>query len=882
MSGPFGSSSFNHLISSGFYNGVVSTSARFDGSSQITLDNAGSATSTKVCTLATWFKISREPDATAVQYMFHSKNDSGAASFSITLDADDSISVTQYDGTSPFSASNYDFGVTVHSINNSYGDTDTRGGPRKFRDTSGWYHLCVTINTDESAEADRIKVFINGERLRVVATDDGSGSQDFADSGQTLAVFQDGEQRWGASVDDSNYFTGYLADSFGVDGLALEPTAFGELKNGVWIPKAPSVSDFGNHGFRLQYKNTSVGSGSSSVIGADTSGKDNHFTSSGFAAHDCAMPDCPENNWCSLLGEAKQSSSAISEGALRAVLTGGGNSARTSANFAVTSGKWYWEVRQSSSNRFGMGVFDADRYHMGNEDLGSDAYEWGFITSDNSGSGARRNSGTLTTGYGGDTADGHVVMVALDVDNGAIYFGKQGSWFNNGTSDNSATVLGQIEAGTTTNAAYTSVTGRLTPVFVRQTSNNTLICNFGQDDTFSGNETAAGNADGNGFGAFQYAPPSGFLSLCTSNLPDPTIGPAEDAGSHSDDQFNTVLYTGNGSTQSITGVGFQPDLLWIKARTSTDYHGLFDSSRGSTKRLFVNETDAESTQSAGVTSFDSDGFSLGSNLGQNRNTTTFVGWNWKGNGGTTSSDGNGDITSTVQVNSLAKSSIVLYTGFGESVKTVGHGIGAVPETIWFFPRSSSGNRHVYHHKIGNGKALYFNENNTEQTDGNFLNNTTPTSSLITLGTSSAANPESVTMVAYCYTGVEGFSQFGSYVGNGANNGPYVYTGFKPAWLMIKCSSGHAESWHIWDNKRMVPDGGFTGDTGTRGGGGNPNQAALSPNTDGQDTSASTPYNIDFLSQGFKIREDHDLLNGSGDTYVYWAFAELPFKFSNAE
>ena len=178
---------------------------------------------------------------------------------------------------------------------------------------------------------DRIKIFINGERLTVVATDDGSGSQDFADSGQTLAVFQDGEQRWGASVDDSNYFTGYLADTFGVDGLALEPTGtFGENKNGVWIPKAPSVSDFGNHGFRLQYKNTSVGSGSSSVIGADTSGKDNHFTSSGTATHDCAMPDCPENNWCSLLGEDyKQSSSAISEG-VNPVLTGGGNSARTS------------------------------------------------------------------------------------------------------------------------------------------------------------------------------------------------------------------------------------------------------------------------------------------------------------------------------------------------------------------------------------------------------------------------------------------------------------------------------------------------------------------------------------------------------------------------
>ena len=874
MSGPFGSSSFNHLISSGFYNGVVSTSARFDGSSQITLDNAGSATSTKVCTLATWFKISREPDATAVQYMFHSKNDSGAASFSITLDADDSISVTQYDGTSPFSASNYDFGVTVHSINNSYGDTDTRGGPRKFRDTSGWYHLCVTINTDESAEADRIKVFINGERLRVVATDDGSGSQDFADSGQTLAVFQDGEQRWGASVDDSNYFTGYLADSFGVDGLALEPTAFGELKNGVWIPKAPSVSDFGNHGFRLQYKNTSVGSGSSSVIGADTSGKDNHFTSSGFAAHDCAMPDCPENNWCSLLGEAKQSSSAISEGALRAVLTGGGNSARTSANFAVTSGKWYWEVRQSSSNRFGMGVFDADRYHMGNEDLGSDAYEWGFITSDNSGSGARRNSGTLTTGYGGDTADGHVVMVALDVDNGAIYFGKQGSWFNNGTSDNSATVLGQIEAGTTTNAAYTSVTGRLTPVFVRQTSNNTLICNFGQDDTFAGNETAAGNADENGFGAFQYAPPSGFLSLCTTNLPEPTIGPQQDAGDHSDDNHNVVTYDGTGSSQAITGVGFPPDWIWIKKRDggTSRNHIITDTTRGVTKHLSTVLNDAEFTNANGVTAFGTDGFTVGSydSVNESGNDDRYVAWNWKANGGVTSTNSDGNEDAEVQANVKAGFSIVKWTG-GSNVQThtFGHGLGVKPAWVLTKRTNTTGDWNMWH-RDGLGDDFYILLNTTAVRNGStdwFQANTTTFTPYI----GSTGNE----WISYCFADVEGYSRAGIYFGNGDNNGPYIYTGFRPAWLMIKCSLGHAENWHIWDKARMVP-------ASPLGGGGNPNQAALSPNTNGNDVSASTPYNIDFLSQGFKIREDHDMTNGSGDQYIYFAFAELPFKFSNAE
>ena len=200
-------------------------------------------------------------------------------------------------------------------------------------------------------------------------------------------------------------------------------------------------------------------------------------------------------------------------------MTGGGNSARTPSTFAVSSGKWYWEIRQNSSNRFATGVFDVDRYVMANEDGGSDAYEWVFITSDNSGNGARRNSGTIVNGYGGDTANGHVVMVALDVDNGAIYFGKQGTWFNNGTSDNSATVKSQIEAGTTTNAAYTGVTGRLTPCFVRQTSNNDLTVNFGQDSTFSGGNTAGGNSDDRGIGDFKYPVPTNALAICAKNLP---------------------------------------------------------------------------------------------------------------------------------------------------------------------------------------------------------------------------------------------------------------------------------------------------------------------------------------------------------------------------
>ena len=342
--------------------------------------------------------------------------------------------------------------------------------------------------------------------------------------------------------------------------------------------------------------------------------------------------------------------------------------------------------------------------------------------------------------------------------------------------------------------------------------------------------------------------------------------------------FQTTLYTGNGTAigsggLTVTNGGnsdLKPDLIWHKKRGNAESHAVADSNRGTHKGIFPNETNAESTGgSQYVNSFNTDGFTVGNVGWANDSGQTYVAWQWKCNGGTTSSNTDGGITSTVQVNSTAGFSIVTWTGNG-SQTNIGHGLGTTPEMIWIKNRSDNENWWVGCSAAGtiaDGKHLNLNLNSALQTNNTSFVNANPTSTVFDVGGSSSAdnliNGSSDNMLAYCFHSVQGYSKIGSYVGNGANDGPFVYLGFKPAWLLIKISSGHNESWHIWDNKRVLL-------------GGNPNQAALSPNTTGADTENSTPYNIDFLSNGFKIREDHDITNGNGDNYVYMAFAEHPF------
>ena len=860
----------------GFYNGTVSSSVRLDGNASLARDNADAGTSDKVATISMWFK---RTELSALVYLLHSKNDSGAASFGITLDADDSISVTQYDGTSPFGAGNYDFGVTLNAAGTLQ---------KKLRDTTAWYHLVVAINTTLGSgttnEADRIKMYINGEQLTVAATDDGSGSQDFADKDQTLAIFQDGEIRLASTVDDGSYAHIYLAEVNGVDGLALDPSYFGELKDNVWIPKNPSVSEYGNHGFRLQMLQSGTGTAGTGTIGADTSGKGNHFTSAGVGAHDVVMPDCPENNFATLMGaglvEPSDYQSYVGggtyvEGNLK--LTGTGDWSNGKSNFLVNSGKWYVEYRvtalhAATHNRFGVYARPARTY---------DEYFWLPNGS------AQLDGGDKSSKVGTYTTN-DILQVALDLENNNIFFGKNNTWENSATAS-------EIVAGTSTNAF---ASGSEVPTgdghdygfYNNPHTSSAGVYNFGQDSSFAGTATAQGNSDsGDGTTDFYYAPPTGFLAMNSVNRPEPAVGPNSDV--KNSDTFNTVVYDGTGSSNAVTGVGFQPDWVWIKKRSggTSRNHIWTTSSRGVTKHLSSSLADAEFTNNNGLTAFGADGFTVGSynSVNESGNSDKYVAWNWKMNGGTTVSHSAGDNSATEasvsQANTTAGMSIVTYTGdtsgHGSTYpSTFNHGIGATPRLI-IVKSITSGQNHnwaVYHEELNPGSSynhsLTLNSTAARNNANNAYwggNTITLNNNLFGIGSDNTTGANGVAYIAFLFAQVEGFSKFQYYTGNANNDGPYNYCGFAPAFLIIKISIGHTESWHLWDNKRSVVEG-------------NPNQAALSPNTTGNDVGGSTPYNIDFLSNGFKIREDHDMSNGSGDTYVWWAFAEAPAKYSNAK
>ncbi len=323
----------------------------------------------------------------------------------------------------------------------------------------------------------------------------------------------------------------------------------------------------------------------------------------------------------------------------------------------------------------------------------------------------------------------------------------------------------------------------------------------------------------------------------------------------SGDYFNTVLYTGNASARSITGVGFQPDWCWFKSRGDTNGHMLYDAVRGATKVINSNSTNAEATETNGLTAFGSDGFSIGSAAGENANSQPIVAWNWKANGAA-STNYDGSINSTVSANTTSGFSIVSYTGNSTTGATVGHGLNSVPKFIVTKNRTSSTyGWYCYHASLGATKSLYLHTSDAEVTSSTRWNDTTPTSSVFTLGNNEGVNG-STDMIAYCFAEKTGYSKFGSYVGNGNADGTFVYTGFKPAFVMTKKTSG-SSSWDMHDTKR---------DTF--------NVATKHLLAEDNGAEGSTVV-LDILSNGFKFRTLNGDRNASGATYIYMAFAEEP-------
>jgi len=331
------------------------------------------------------------------------------------------------------------------------------------------------------------------------------------------------------------------------------------------------------------------------------------------------------------------------------------------------------------------------------------------------------------------------------------------------------------------------------------------------------------------------------------------------------DYFNTVLYTGNGSTQSITGVGFQPDWVWTKNRTTNYNHHSFDIIRTATKSLSSNLSDAENTLINTLTSFDSDGFSIGSDDNINLNSNNYASWNWLASN-TTASNTDGSITSTVSANTTSGFSIVTYTGNATAGATVGHGLGVAPKMYMVKRRDAGGASWcVYHVSTGNTGALFLNDTASTSVSSTYWNDTSPTSNVFSLGgTNQAVNASGGTYIAYCFADVKGFSKFGSYTGNGSTDGTFCFTGFKPAFVLIKNSSNAGLMWNIRDNKR---------DTF------NPNDTVLYPNSNEVENTHGD-NDVDWLSNGFKMRSANGHTNASGNTYIYMAFAEEPLVGDN--
>ena len=482
-----------------------------------------------------------------------------------------------------------------------------------------------------------------------------------------------------------------------------------------------------------------------------------------------------------------------------------------------STGKWYYEStsngtayspRSSGSQYSAIGFVKTNvaisSITDGNSNwLGDNGYGLNF-------------SGTRVDLHGTEIDGGDVVGVAIDRDANTY------EYFVNGVSTASGTI--GVASGTD-----------LSPfVFVYGSSYTDRTVNFGQM-------------------RFKYPIPSGYAALNTTALPAATV---EDGSEY----FVANTHTGNGSTQSITGLSFSPDLVWIKQRNSAADHNLFDIVRGVQKRLFSNSTSAEGTISSGLTAFNSDGWTMGSSGNINGSSNTYVGWAWDA-GSSTASNTDGSITSSVRANPSAGFSIVSWTGTG-SAGTIGHGLNSVPELII---GKNTGNTTSW--MVGAAaandwsKVLFLNSTSALTTNGNF-NSTAPTSSVFSVGTGSGLNQNTKAHIAYCFTPVAGYSAFGSYTGNGSSDGPFVFTGFRVAFLMWKLSSASGGHWNIEDNGRSPV---------------NPVTVSLRANTNEADLTTSQGQIVDLLSNGFKVKNTSGQHNTSGETYIYMAFAENPFQ-----
>ena len=666
-------------------------------------------------------------------------------------------------------------------------------------------------------------------------------------------------------------FNGYMAEINYLDGQYLEPDSFAETKNGVWIPlKDPSLT-YGTNGFRLQFLATGT-SADSSGIGADTSGQGNHFALTSLAAGDVVL-DNPENNFATL-NLLDKSGGTFTEGNLRYDTSSWDMATGT---VLLPSGKWYYEVRvdayNASANAFSVGIIQTNKirgsgnsYYWSHSSWSTSSQGYLYGVNVNGTTEYKISAGSATSlSSHPDIVQGSVIGIFIDLesDTTSIKYNIDG-----GTPFELFTSMQDVD--------YTiGVSDYLAQ----------LTFNFGQDSTFVGQETAGGNTDGNGKGDFHTALPSGhtdYLAICSANLPDPTIGPQ--TSTQADDHFNTFLYTGtNATNRNIATNTFTPDWVWLKSRSQADNHVVVDVLRknGSNfPNMHPNTTDAEANDTH--PKIITNGIQVSEGLYDNNN-VNFVAWTWKAGGDPDDVTGNfikdgvaftptqGTIDTTkMSVNTTSGFSIVTYTANNNTKGTVTHGLNSAPNLVIIKNRDTSPNGQWVIGQDQNGFTgqLYFNNGGPFGSNSGSFDNTAPTNAVVTVNTDNTVNEGTDGFVMYSFHNVEGFSKIGSYIGNNSTDGTFVHTGFRVAFLMLVRTSDSG-SFQLLDNKRNT----F-----------NPTDIYLyvpGSGTENDGSTLSPAINVDFLSNGFKLRTTESVYNSNGGTFLYMAFATQPFKFSNA-
>jgi hypothetical protein len=728
-----------------------------------------------------------------------------------------------------------------------------------FRDFSAWGHLVVAIDTTQSTSSDRVKVYWNG--LQITAF----GTATYPSQNIDL-LFNQGSvaHSIGASLSSpiTAYFNGYMTEINFIDGQALTPSSFGGTNSatGVWEPRQ-YTGTYGTNGFYLNFKDNT----STSTLGLDYSGNNNTWTTNNISltagsTYD-SMLDVP-TQWIAYntgTNEVRgnyatfnplvqtltnETTKSLTNGNLNfAVTTANGNIAGALSTITPSSGKWYCEylvtaVAASPNGANGLGFINVAS--LASVNMAS----WGWATPSDGwargGTSLANNQTAIVTGLTGITTNS-LIMFAVDIDAGKMWFGINGTWDNSGNPS----------AGTNALATFTPG-GKSFAIGPNGWANpsNTLatgVMNYGQQP-------------------FTYTPPAGFVSLCTTNLPSSTI-------LQGNQYFDALTWTGNGSNpRSFTGLNFAPDFVWAKNRSVGYTHSLYDVLRGAgaNKELISASTSAEGggnqDEFGYLSSFDSAGFtSAAGSSGQNYyfNDVTypaFVAWNWKANGAGVTNNA-GSITSTVSANTTAGFSIVTYTGTGANA-TVGHGLGVAPKMVIVKDRDRETDWSCLAMPANNGSGqlgwIRLNLTNAWSSTSILWNNTAPTSSVFSIGTYDYVNQPSSRYVAYCFSEVDGYSKIGSYTGNGSSDGPFVYLGFRPKYVLIK-SSSTTGGWGVGDTVRSPS---------------NAVDKALYPYLD---VAEDTYTWFDAVSNGFKLRSTLAGSNSNGVTYIYMAFAENPFK-----